>query len=139
MLRVITSKKIIPFYFILELIFGYFFIDEYGFFTYILEIFLTGFIGLAIIFNFGFTNFTNKIKVITPNMIFSKFGIIVGGFMIFLPGIFTDTLGIILILISLFYNFKNRNMYKNTQNNTYNYTQNKDDDIIDVEVIDEGR
>ncbi|MBR8462729.1 FxsA family protein [Campylobacter sp. faydin G-24] len=136
-------------YIIVELIATYFFIISYGFFTLLLEILISGAIGLALIFRMGLngtTNINGFLNLFANGSIVNTLSLGVAGFLLFMPGILSDMLGVAVLIASLFIKPKMQNMhntenftyyeFKSRQNSTKNYNE---DDIIDVEVIDETR
>lgn len=132
-------------YMMLEFIFVAVFIWKYGFLALILEIILSVIAGIVLISKFGMLDLIQEFKNIKSDNIFGNFGIAAGGMMLMFPGILSDTAGIFIIVVTLVMKFLDKNG-RNTQNNTYNYTykntyyssQNKQDDIIDVEIIEEN-
>lgn len=126
---------------VVETIFVMAFIWKYGFFALFLEIILSLVLGFILISKFGILDFVSEVRNITPQTIFGNFGTVFGGFLILLPGVLSDTVGIIIIVVSLLMKFlgdeKATNiqadiMPKNTNSKPKRDTR---DDIIDVEVI----
>ncbi|CZE47856.1 FxsA family protein [Campylobacter geochelonis] len=132
-------------YIFFEAIFIYLFISKFGFLNFILEVILSGILGVFIIFKLGFSNFTNQIKILTPSSLFGNLGSVFGALLLVLPGIFSDVAGILVLVVSFFINKKlktKENEYNNTQDYTQNFTQKPrydNDDIIDVEIIEEEK
>lgn len=117
------------FYVLFEVLAIYIFVNEYGFLKLFLEIIISGVVGFMLLFRFGFINMTN---LSSPMQMISNFGISIGGFLIMLPGIVCDIIGICIIIFSVFAK-KNVNTSKSFKKD------NTQEDIIDVEVIDEDK
>lgn len=129
-------------YIILEIIFAYFFVEIYSFVTLLFEIFLTAVIGLFCIFNVGFMNLRSNFAFLKPSDIFSSLGVGIGGFFLFLPGLLTDIIGAVLVVLSLVYRkndgAKNKFYYEDyKQTKWQNFNDNGE--IIDVEIVDESK
>ncbi|OPA74435.1 FxsA family protein [Campylobacter pinnipediorum] len=139
MLVRLKSSLFIP-YIIIEAVFAAIYISNYGFLSLLGEVFLSAIIGFLFIFNIGFLNLTSQINMIKPSDIFSSIGIGIGGFLLFLPGLVSDTFGIIAIAISLIYKLVKKPDYTQNQDN-FNYHKydryDNEEEIIDVEVIDD--
>ncbi|PSM51668.1 FxsA family membrane protein [Campylobacter blaseri] len=149
MKRTFRFKNLTPIYFVLETMISFYFIFKHGGFLFLLEVVITALIGVKIISKFGFLNFATHIQRLTPLSMLKNFGIAIGGLLMLFPGILTDLMGILLLISAFITSFKEKRKekknYRNTQNNTYNYTEKEDTkkkeayDIIDVEIIDEGK
>ncbi|WP_033915755.1 FxsA family protein [Campylobacter sputorum] len=116
-------------YIFIEIFIIYVFIDEYGFLKFFLEVIISAVIGLMLMFKFGFINMTN---LSSPMQMISNFGISIGGFLLMLPGLMCDIVGLCVIIFSVFANKKIDKNYNFKKDNT-------NEDIIDVEVIDEDK
>ena len=113
----------------IEIFIIYAFIYEYGFLKFLLEIIISAVIGLMLMFKFGFINMAN---LSSPMQMISNFGISIGGFLLILPGLMCDIVGLCVIIFSVFANKKIDKNYNFKKDNT-------NEDIIDVEVIDEDK
>ncbi|ASM38343.1 MAG: FxsA family protein [Campylobacter sputorum] len=123
------QKTLAFIYIFIEIFIIYAFIDEYGFLKFLLEIIISAVIGLMLMFKFGFINMAN---LSSPMQMISNFGISIGGFLLMLPGLMCDIVGLCVIIFSV---FANKKIDKN-----YNFKKgNTNEDIIDVEVIDEDK
>ncbi|AQW85699.1 putative membrane protein [Campylobacter pinnipediorum subsp. caledonicus] len=132
----LKSSLFIP-YIIAEVLFTVIYISNYGFLSLVGEVFLSAIIGFLFIFNIGFFNLTSKINMIKPSDIFSSIGIGIGGFLLFLPGLISDTFGIIVITISLIYKLVKKPDYKQNEHDFRYDRYDNEEEIIDVEVIDD--
>lgn len=123
-------------YIILEILITAYFVDNTSFLLYLLEVLASGFIGVLLIFKFGLFSF--NINFINPNSFFSKFGFMFAGLLLMIPGILCDILGILTLIVSLFFELKKP---KQTEKFTKNSNTNQDpnSDIIDVEIIEERK
>lgn len=123
------QKTLAFIYIFIEIFIIYAFIDEYGFLKFLLEIIISAVIGLMFMFKFGFINMAN---LSSPMQMISNFGISIGGFLLMLPGLMCDIVGLCVIIFSVFANKKIDKNYNFKKDNT-------NEDIIDVEVIDEDK
>jgi len=130
----IAGRQISPLwlaFWLIEIPCSWSFISSFGFLLFILEIIATGIAGAYILMRFGM----NQLAGGMFGMVFGggdlrQMALFFGSLLLMIPGIFTDILGI----CALGYWFWQRQNTQNfTQNNKYNNTKN--DDIIDVEVI----
>ena len=121
---------IIP-YILIEILVTWIFVSIFGGFAFKVEVLVSVIIGIFTLIKFG--NF----RQIDGNFfcfdaIFTKFGLLLAGIFLILPGILGDIFGILILCapnrISNSQNF--------TQNNTNNYDKNE---IIDVEIIEEDK
>ncbi|MGG7073053.1 FxsA family protein [Campylobacter sp. 9BO] len=128
-------------YLLIEFVFAYFFVSAYGFGAFLLEIFISGIVGIVCIFQVGFLNFRSNFSRLKPSDIFSSFGLGIAGFLLILPGILCDIVGAILAVISLFARLKgtkdNSFYYENFNSNRSEASKNEGE-IIDVEVVSES-
>ncbi|MSN95977.1 hypothetical protein F1B92_02000 [Campylobacter sp. FMV-PI01] len=131
-------KKLLLPYFVFEIIFVVFFLSEYSFFILFFEILFSAIIGYILITKFGVLNITKNLTKISPSIVFGNLGLAISGMLLMVPGILSDSVGVLIIFVSLIMKIikKDRDKFNNTQNNTYNYTKN--DEVIDVEIIEEG-
>ncbi|MFL1706248.1 FxsA family protein [Campylobacter sp. MOP7] len=129
-------------YVAIEAICAYFFISEYGFLTLVLEVISTAVLGMFFMFRVGFFQLFSRILLLKPSDLFGVLGMPIGGFFLFLPGVATDTLGVILVIFALFSNFKNPSL-KSEQSREFrsynNERSGEEGEIIDVEVVEEER
>lgn len=129
-------------YVAIEAICAYFFISEYGFLTLVLEVISTAVLGMFFMFRVGFFQLFSRILLLKPSDLFGVLGMPIGGFFLFLPGVATDTLGVILVIFALFSNFKNPSL-KSEQSREFrsynNERSSEEGEIIDVEVVEEER
>ena len=133
-------------YFVLEMIITYYFIKSNGFLFFVLEALISAIIGIWLMTKRPMIDLAN-FATITPKYILSEFGFVAAGFLIAIPLIFCDILGICVLVISLFLYGKNGSensgkFYQkkhdyNAQNSTHYKPQN--DDIIDAEIIEETK
>lgn len=123
------QKTLAFIYIFIEIFIIYAFIYEYGFLKFLLEIIISAVIGLMLMFKFGFINMAN---LSSPMQMISNFGISIGGFLLILPGLMCDIVGLCVIIFSVFANKKIDKNYNFKKDNT-------NEDIIDVEVIDEDK
>lgn len=126
-----SSSLFLP-YIVIELIAIYFYIDSYGFFSFLAEVILSAVFGMFIVFNIGFKNLKDRFNALKPTDIFSSFGIGLGGFLLFLPGIISDCFGIIIACVSIL-------VRKNSNDDISREFKRYDDEVIDVEVVDDSR
>ncbi|OSQ26106.1 hypothetical protein CCON61_01480 [Campylobacter concisus] len=133
-------------FFLIEAIFIYLFVDKFGFLNYFLEVLVSGFVGIALLLNAGFSSLNSPqvtFKSFLSGNLFSQLGLSLGGMLLFLPGILTDIFGIAVIVFSLVFK---KNAAKNEsyqefkfQNFSEHGTKKDDGEIIDVEVIEEPK
>lgn len=117
------------FYVLFEVLAIYIFVNEYGFLNLFLEIIISGIVGFIVLFKFGFINMAN---LSSPMQMISNFGISIGGFLLMLPGVVCDIIGVCVIMFSAF-------AKKDVSTNKSFKQDNTQEDIIDVEVIDEDK
>jgi len=123
-----------------------------------LEILLSAIIGIFILKNFEYSLSDSIQKARSGQITQEEFvrtnaSKAIGAFLLIVPGFFTDILGILLqfgILVSLFskiFTFKKPSNnskytsnfeYRETRFNNTNYKGNKNDEIIDVEILDDN-
>ena len=133
-------------FFLIESIFIYLFVDKFGFLNYFLEVLVSGFVGIALLLNAGFSSLNSPqvaFKSFLGGNLFSQLGLSFGGMLLFLPGILTDIFGIAVVVFSLVFK---KNAAKNEsyqefkfQNFSEHGTKKDDGEIIDVEVIEEPK
>ncbi|MCR4942813.1 MAG: FxsA family protein [Campylobacter sp.] len=120
-------------YLILEFILAYFFANAYGILALLFEVFASSMLGIFFILQGGITNFRSNLSQNSfENFVdfYKILGMAFGGLLLFLPGLFSDILGIIILIFSLFKKGENTN-YK--RQNDY-----ESEEVIDVEVIDDN-
>ncbi|MGP1484678.1 MAG: FxsA family protein [Campylobacter sp.] len=125
-------------YLIVEFFSTSFFVSAYGFLGLFIETILTGFLGAILISRIGFLNLFSRLMFLSSSDIFSYLGIAIGGFLLFIPGIVTDILGIIIVAICFLETFQKPKERFYSQNSSAKQPKN-DDEIIDVEIIEERR
>lgn len=112
-----------------------------GAFSSFIEIVLSAFIGLVLLVNFRYTlgesfmALRNQ-KITTQTFQALNVLTIIGAFLMILPGILSDTLGVLMQFGFVTTFIKNRLGTNQNQNNFTNTNQRNNDEIIDVEVID---
>ncbi|WP_169973902.1 MULTISPECIES: FxsA family protein [unclassified Campylobacter] len=129
-------------YVAIEVICAYFFISEYGFLPLVLEVIATAVLGMFFMFQVGFFQLISRIVFLKPSDIFGVLGMPIGGFFLFIPGVATDVLGVVVIIFALFSNLKNQPLKKEREGEYYSYRREhkeEDGEIIDVEVVEEER
>lgn len=117
-------------YIFLEIFAIYTFVDEFGFFTFFIEVIVSAMLGLVFMAKFGFVSMRNLNSVI--NLI-NNFGVSIGSFLILMPGILCDITGFCIIIFSVF----SRKNIDESNNIFKKYSE--DEDIIDVEIINEDK
>ena len=133
-------------FFIIEAALIYVFVDKFGFLNYVLEVLASGFVGIALLFNAGFSSLNSPqmaFKSFLGGNLFSQLGLSFGGALLFLPGILTDIFGIAVVVFSLIFK---KNVVKNEssqalkfQNVSERAPSENEGEIIDVEVIEEPK
>lgn len=133
-------------FFIIEAVLIYVFVDKFGFLSYFLEVLVSGFVGIALLLNSGFSSLNSPqmaFKSFLGGNLFSQLGLSFGGALLFLPGILTDVFGIAVVVFSLIFK---KNVAKNEsyqefkfQNFSEQGSKKDDGEIIDVEVIEEPK
>lgn len=126
-------------YIFLEIVLVVLYVLEFGFLSLFSEIFLSALIGVLLIFNYGFVNLFHNMNYFNIKDIFGSLGLAIGGLALIIPGMLSDIFGVIVIGVALalkIYSKFSTPRYQNTQNQ-YRQTNNNNDDIIDVEIIEE--
>lgn len=126
-------------YIFLEIVLVVLYVLEFGFLSLFSEIFLSALIGVLLIFNYGFVNLFHNMNYFNIKDIFGSLGLAIGGLALIIPGMLSDIFGVIVIGVALalkIYSKFSIPRYQNTQNQ-YRQTNNNNDDIIDVEIIEE--
>ena len=133
-------------FFLIEAIFIYLFVDKFGFLNYFLEALVSGFVGIALLLNAGFSSLNSPqvaFKSFLGGNLFSQLGLSFGGMLLFLPGILTDIFGIAVVVFSLVFKknaAKNESYQEFKFQNFSEQSAKKDEgEIIDVEVIEEPK
>ncbi|AGZ81549.1 FxsA family protein [Campylobacter fetus] len=121
-------------YFIIEVVCVFIYIMNYGFLNFLGEVFLSGIIGIILIFSYGFSNLYSRIDGINLKDIFGSMGIALGGVLLIMPGILSDVFAVFVIAISLILK-----IFVKFSTKTYSDNDRFRDDIIDVEIIDESK
>lgn len=121
-------------YFIIEVVCVFIYIMNYGFLNFLGEVFLSGIIGIILIFSYGFSNLYSHIDGINLKDIFGSMGIALGGVLLIMPGILSDVFAVFVIAISLILK-----IFVKFSTKTYSDNDRFRDDIIDVEIIDESK
>ena len=133
-------------FFLIEAIFIYLFVDKFGFLNYFLEVLVSGFVGIALLLNAGFSSLNSPqvaFKSFFGGNLFSQLGLSFGGMLLFLPGILTDVFGLAVVVFSLIFK---KNVAKNEsyqefkfQNFSERAPRENEGEIIDVEVVEEPK
>ena len=133
-------------FFLIEAVFIYLFVDKFGFLNYFLEVLVSGFVGIALLLNSGFSSLNPPQTAFASFLggnLFSQLGLSLGGMLLFLPGILTDIFSIAVIVFSLVFK---KNAAKNEsyqefkfQNFSERTPRENEGEIIDVEVIEEPK
>ena len=133
-------------FFIIEAVLIYVFVDKFGFLNYFLEVLVSGFVGIALLFNAGFSSLNSPqmaFKSFLDGNLFSQLGLSFGGALLFLPGILTDVFGIAVVVFSLIFkkNVAKNESYQEFKFQNFNERAPRQDEgeIIDVEVIEEPK
>lgn len=116
------------------------FSESFGFFTLVLEIILSGLLGIFLIFSTLSGSNESIIELLRgardpKEVLASNLAKVFGGILLIIPGLLSDCLGILLylgILDSVLASF----LGKTTIKTSFNH-QSRQDEIIDVEVIEE--
>jgi len=106
-----------------------------------LEIMLSAFVGISILINFKQTLFENFTAVSQGKIGIAEFEqlnlfTLLGAILLIIPGFFTDTVGILLQFSTLTAMIVNRYDVKSTNRFQEKNQYKKDEDVIDVEIID---
>jgi len=121
--------------------------SEIGGFNTFLELVGSAFLGFILLVNFRATLFENMQAFSSRNIDLQEFQrlnifAVVGAVFLILPGFFTDILGILLqfsVVTKMLVNrFTAKSTYQNSSHRRQTYTKihtEKDDDVIDVEII----
>ncbi len=133
-------------FFIIEAALIYVFVDKFGFLNYFLEVLVSGFVGIALLLNSGFSSLNSPQTAFASFLggnLFSQLGLSFGGALLFLPGILTDVFGIAVVVFSLIFK---KNVAKNEsyqefkfQNFSEHGSKKDEGEIIDVEVVEEPK
>ena len=127
-----------------ELFFIILAIRTLGFGTYALEVLLSGAFGMAVLFKFGVFKLIDNMRENGGffgysggifGYLLGEFSLAFGAVALILPGILSDFIGIMLIILSIIWRENNQNKAKFYSEKN---RQNKDEsDIIDVEIIED--
>ena len=133
-------------FFLIEAVFIYLFVDKFGFLNYFLEVLVSGFVGIALLLNAGFSSLNSPqvaLKSFLGGNLFSQLGLSFGGALLFLPGSLTDIFGIAVVVFSLVFkkNAAKNESYQEFKFQNFSEQGSKKDEgeIIDVEVIEEPK
>ena len=133
-------------FFLIEAVFIYLFVDKFGFLNYFLEVLVSGFVGIALLLNSGFSSLNSPQTAFASFLggnLFSQLGLGFGGALLFLPGILTDIFGIAVVVFSLVFkkNAAKNESYQEFKFQNFSEQGSKKDDgeIIDVEIIEEPK
>ena len=133
-------------FFIIEAVLIYVFVDKFGFLNYFLEVLVSGFVGIALLFNAGFSSLNSPqmaFKSFLGGNLFSQLGLSFGGALLFLPGILTDIFGIAVVVFSLIFkkNVAKNESYQEFKFQDFNERAPRQDEgeIIDVEIVEEPK
>ncbi len=122
-------------YLILEILFVVAFVSSQGILALFGEIFLSGILGFWLIFSGGGIT-TKEFSRITPNILKTSFGVVLGGFLVLLPGILSDIAGCLLLAVAILVRIFDKNKKQKTEKREKTKFE---DDIIDVEIVSEER
>jgi len=129
-------------YLFLEILFSYEFARMFTPFGLFLEIILTAFAGIAIIRSLNFSMAQGLQRVMRREISeeeFMSIGLfkLIGGILIFVPGVFSDTVGL-LLMFEPFAKLFTKKYFKKETNTVYkNSSYSNNSEIIDVEIIEE--
>ena len=131
-------------YVIIELLAIYLFISAYGFLAFLVEVVASGALGLYFMLSAGSPSFRGGgvFGALGGKNLFETLGFGLCGFLLMMPGILTDVLGVIALIAALLFGRKIKNSqnftYQSAARNSRDYP-NGDGEIIDVEAIDETK
>ncbi len=124
-------------YLFLEILFSYEFAKVFTPFGLFFEVLLTAIIGISVIRSLNFSLAESVQRVLRREMSEEEFlsiGLfrLIGGILLFIPGVFSDILGVLLMFerVARFFAKKLFSSHK-----YYHHTHYGDDEIIDVEII----
>lgn len=123
-----------------ELVAGLIYISLFGFASLVLECIITAIIGFSLAFRAGFISAFNQLSFYGVRDIFSNIGYSLGGVLLFIPGLVSDFVGV-LIVIAAFLIGQNL-APKNDKFKYGDFKENRakdDGEIIDVEIVEEKR
>jgi UPF0716 family protein affecting phage T7 exclusion len=124
-------------YLFLEILFSYEFAKIFTPFGLFLEVIFSAFVGVSILRTLQFSIFEDMQRVLRREISEEEFltaGMFkfIGAILLIIPGVFSDMLGI-LFLFEPFARWVGRKLF--WQKTYFYHNQHKDDDIIDVEII----
>jgi len=131
-------------YVIIELLAIYLFISAYGFLAFLVEVVASGALGLYFMLSAGSPSFRGGgvFGALGGKNLFETLGFGLCGFLLMMPGILTDVLGVIALIAALLFGRKIKNSqnftYQSAARNSRDYPSG-DGEIIDVEAIDETK
>ncbi|TKX32125.1 FxsA family protein [Campylobacter estrildidarum] len=119
--------------FILEIVCSFLFIMFFGFGNFLIFILLSLIFGVILLgifwknmLEFQMTSFKNML---------TQFSFVVAGFLFIFPGVITSIFGFLVFLFGLFLEIMTKTKYKYT----HKKSQNSNEEIIDVEIIEEEK
>lgn len=124
-------------YFVIELVCVVLYISKYGILNFFGEVFLSGIFGFFLVLSYGFSNFYSKFENLNLKNVFGSMGLVVGGFLLMVPGILSDIFAVFIISISLI--LKLISYLQTPTHEEYCTKEDYKDDVIDVEIIDETK
>ena len=135
--------SLVPFL-VIEILFAYVFILKYGFLNLVLEVIATAILGVFLMLRVGFFQFFSRAIFLKTSDIFGAFGMAIGGFLLFIPGLISDILGAAIAIWSILTSLRGRNKtkeYDEFEFRTGRAETRRDDsgEIIDVEIIEENK
>jgi len=124
-------------YLFLEILFSYEFAKVFTPFGLFLEVLLTAIIGISVIRSLNFSLAESMQRVLRREMSEEEFlsiGLfrLIGGILLFIPGVFSDILGVLLMFEGVA-RFFAKKLFPSRK--YYHHTHYGDDEIIDVEII----
>lgn len=123
-------------YIIFECVCTMVFIINVGFGWYLLEALLSLIIGSYLVLHGGGFRLYASMQMADFGAIFGSFGFVFAGFLLMVPGILCDILALCVLIFSVFLGSKSQEN-RNWRYTKHSYTNNADEEIIDVEIIEE--
>jgi len=127
-------------YLFLEILFSYEFAKIFTPLGLFLEVLLTAFASIAILRTLNFSMAESMARVMRREISQEEFISIglfktIGAILLFVPGVFSDIIGLLLMFEPFARWFARNVLHKNTKSRSFHSYS--DDDIIDVEIIEE--
>ena len=127
-------------YLFLEILFSYEFTNVFTPFGFFLEVLLTAMAGTMIIRTFNFSMYESMQRVMRREISEEEFisiGLfkLIGAVLLFIPGVFSDTVGVLFMFEPIARWFAKKFFKKDTVYTNHSYSD--DSDIIDVEIVEE--